>query len=255
MLKSCLYVNNSHGLTNEAQEFMQELQLWSCRTVEFIDEYRLLACFMSRPRALPSLVVMDTGKDAASPPTQTHFRLPDCLIGAGRLSLLLERGMHKPSPAETLAPFHQDPAQRIITLHAQSTLYYLTFQVGPLLKLLQGREGSEIEWDEWKSRVVIPSIEKEPFRIWVSGCRLFCIGSTHYDQDERMEVYNFSMRGRAKYLSERDHGAFEGVRYLSSTGVKARAPCEGILIPRSGHDSTVFSYVSVGIFCPLLRWG
>lgn len=215
-----------------------------CGTVEFIDEYRLLANAEDGYGSPPSLVVTDTRKDVGGAPMRTLFRLPLSFSGA---SLLLERGVHQPSPAETLTPFHQDPAQRIIALAVPFTSYYLIFQVGAFLKFLETREGSVIGWDEWRNRVVIPSIGQELARIWVSGCRLFFVGSIGYDRGSHMEVYDFSLQGRAKYLNEQVNEILGGVKYLSSTGVRVRVPCDGILNVRSGHESTVFSYVSVRV--------
>jgi hypothetical protein len=230
---------------------MQENGLGFCGTVEFIDEYRLLTTTELKLSAPPSLVVTDTGKIVRGAPVQTLFHFPLPFICTGRLSLLLERGVHKPSPTESLAPFHQDPAQRIIALAVPYTFYYLVFQVGALLELLELREGSEIGWDEWKSRVVTPSTDQEFVRIWVSGCRLFCVGSIGEGQNAQMEVYDFSVMGRAKHLSGRVNELLGGVRYLSSTGARARVLCNELLIVRSGHESTVLSYVSVRTFFSL----
>ena len=224
-----------------------------CNTVEFIDEYRLLASTELTLGAPLSLVVMDTRKIVRGVPTKTFFHLPRFFSRKRRLPFLLERGMHKPSLAEALAPFHQDPAQRIVALAVPCSGYHLVFQVGVLLEFLQSREGSEIGWDEWKSRVAIPPIARKPISIWVSGCRLFCVSPTGGDQGAQMEVYDFSMQGRAKYPSGRIDKTFGGVRYLASTGVKIRVPCDGLIDACSSHESTVFSHVSIGALCSL--WG
>lgn len=57
-----------------------------------------------------------------------------------------------------LAPFHQDPTQRIVALTMPHAFGYLVLPVEPLLKLVEGREGCEITWDEWKKHAIIPSI-------------------------------------------------------------------------------------------------
>ena len=235
---------------------MQELEVGRCNSVEFIDEYRLLTTLGLPGRQQPSLVVTDTGKIVRGAAVQTVFLLPLHFSGAGRLSFLLERGVHKPSPAETLVPFYQDPSQRIITLVVSYIVYYPVFQVGALLELLESREGSKIGWDEWKGRAVIPYIGEEHARIWVSGCRLFRFVSTGYGQTRQMKVYDFSMRGRAKYRSERVDKHLGTVRCLSSTGVSGQVPRGGTLVARAGgHDSAVFSIVSVGVFCSLCERG
>ena len=243
------------SLTDEAQTFMQELEVGRCNSVEFIDEYRLLTTFGPPGRQQPSMVVTDTGKTVRGAAMQTFFHLPLHFSGAGRLSFLLERGVHKPSPAETLAPFYQDPSQRIVTLVVSHGVYYPVFQVGALLELLESREGSEIGWDEWKGRVVIPSIGEEHARIWVSGCRLFRVISTDYGRTGQMKVYDFSMRGRATYRSERVDKYLGTVKCLSPAGVSAQVPRDGAYFARASHDSTVFSIVSVGACCSLCARG
>jgi len=46
-------------------------------------------------------------------PAKTSFQFSPYLRDFGYPSLLFERGVRKPSPAERLAPFYQDPTQRI----------------------------------------------------------------------------------------------------------------------------------------------
>ena len=101
---------------------------------------------------------------------------------------------------------------------------HLVFPVEALVRLAEGREGCEIEWDE--EHVVIPSVhEPDLANIWVSGCRLFCITFTGYGgPDTNVEVYDFSKKGRVKYLGEPANSGLGGVRYLSSTGVCLKLP-------------------------------
>ena len=251
MVKPCLY-DTSDDLTNGTHVTIQELEVWHCGSLEFIDEYRLLANVELTFGTPQSLVVIDTGKYLGSAPMRTVFHLPSRLSGARNLSLLLERGVHRPSPTETLAPFHQDPTQRIIALALpRAHTYYPIIQVGELLDLLESREGSEIGWDDWKSCVVIPSINHDIVHVWVSGCRLFCATSTGYDDVPQIEVYNCSMQGRAKCLRKRVNRTLSKIRYLSSTGVKTRIPYQDTLTVYNCHESTVFNYVSARIFCSL----
>ena len=181
-------------------------------------------------------------------PAQTSFLLPPHSISHGWPSLLLERGVHKPPPAEHLAPFYRDPAQRIAALAIPDLLCYLVFPVEALVKLAEGCEGCEIEWDEWKEHVVIPSIHvPDLVDIWVSGCRLFCITSSGYGRSVNVEVYDFSKKGRVKYLDERVDLDLGGVRYLSSTGVYTKLPCDTfeLIGTGGGWDSAIFFAVSV----------
>lgn len=178
-------------------------------------------------------------------PTETVFHLsPHSTSGCP--SLLLERGVHKPSPAESLAPFHHDPSQRIVVLHRQPPSHHLVLRIGALLELLGSHEGSEVGWDEWNSHVVALSTTvglREHIRVWVSGCRLFSLNSTNPDLGAQMEVHDFSMRGRVNYLSKQDDEGL-AVRYLQSTGVRARVKLGHVINAHSGHDSIAFFGVS-----------
>ena len=190
---------------------------------------------------------MDTKQDVGGAPSQTSFHLSPYFRGPRRPSIILERGAHKPSPVGYLAPFHQDPAQRIVTLAMPYSFGYLIFPAEALLKLAEGREGCEIEWDEWKKHVAIPSIHQPDFvNVWVSGCRLFSIASPGYGLDAHMEVYDFSVRGRAEYLHEQPNPDLGGVRYLAPTGVVAQLPwdIDELLDMNGSHGNVVFLRVS-----------
>ena len=199
MPKPCLCANLSHNLTSRAQAYTQEFEEERCRAVEFMDDHRLLVSLESRQDAPSSLVLMDTGKFVGGVPVQTSLRLSRHFDSFGIQPLRLERGMHKPSPAESLVPFYNDPAQRIIVLETQS---YLVLCVGLLLEILESRGGSEVGWDEWKRHVFTPSTShiQESHQValtaeaWVSGCRLFLSYSVGPGQDFQMEVYNFTHR-------------------------------------------------------------
>ncbi|KAF9649098.1 hypothetical protein BDM02DRAFT_1994345 [Thelephora ganbajun] len=220
--------------------------------VEFIDDYRLLVLLKSSPHAPPSIMVMDTGKDAGGGggvPVQMLFHLSPYFHNFRYPCLLFERGAHKPPPAEDLAPFHHDPTQRIVALVMPQSFGYPLFRVGAFLKLLEGREGGEIEWDEWKTHVVIPSVNRgdqsDLIDIWVSGCRLLTITSANHSPDVQMGVYDFSMQGRAKYQSGQGSVNLGGVRYLIPIEAKVRLPLEtgGSLSAYGGNDSVVFFHM------------
>jgi len=179
---------------------------------------------------------------------QTSFHLPPHFHNYTSLDLSLERGVHKPSPREHLAPFLQDSTQRIATLSLRSS-GYLIFAVGALSRLSKSRGGCEIGWDEWKTHTAIPAIRMPDFaQIWVSGCRLFCLTSI---MDGKVQVYDFSVGGRAKYLSEQTKAKLGGVRYLVSTGTKVCLPW-GVDDVNGGHDSIIFFHVSI-LFSPVPR--
>jgi hypothetical protein len=206
----------------------------------------------------PSLALIDTRKGVGGAPVQTLFHLSPYFINSGDVSLILERGMHRPSPAESLAPFWQDPAQRIAVLDSLSSPHYLAFRIGALLEFLGSREGTEIRWDEWKGHVVIPFIdgaEKDAMNVWVSGSRLFVICLWHCDPtNPYMEVYDLSIRGRKKWLTGQVYEEFGGVRYLLPIrGAVAQLPWDWVNSAQSGHDSVVFAHVSVLAPCFLSK--
>lgn len=217
--------------------------------MEFIDDYRLLIGVGRTANTPPSLVLIDTESDEGGTPIQTFFYLPRFYED---LFFILERGMHKPSPAEYMAPFHQDPTQRIIVLETRfpSPSLCLVVRAGAFLQLLKDHEGARIRWDEWKHHVVIPLYRRRTIthEVRVSGCRLFSISSTDYRTGFQIEVYDFSMQGRKKYLSENEKacGGLGAMRFLSSTGAGANIPWDMLpdLYGHSGHDSIAFFHVS-----------
>jgi len=177
-------------------------------------------------------------------PLKTSFHFPSFGGNFAYPPLLLEHGAHKPSPEESQAPFYRDPAQRIVALCLNHHDGTPIFRIGALLELLEGREGSEIEWDEWKSHVVIPSFdpdrESHP-HLWVSGCRLFSVDSDY----AQMEVYDFSMQGCMEYLSDEASYELDGLRYLSSTGTEVQLPwgADDWVGGDDSHDGVIFSYL------------
>jgi hypothetical protein len=214
-------------------------------SAEFIDDYRLLVALRSSKDDPQSVVLMNTEKDMGGVPAQTSFELSPYLDDYYP-SLLLERGAYKPPSSERLAPFHQDPTQRIAALTYFSG--HLVFSVETLVRLSEGREGCEIGWDEWKKHVVIPSIRQSDFpSTWVSGCRFFRITSAGHPSVSRMEVYDFSKKGRVEHLSEEDHPDLDGVKCLSFAGANPQLPWDvgRLIYMNGGRDSVVFTHVSV----------
>ena len=223
-----------------------------------MDDQRLLVSLESTQDAPSSLVLMDTGKFVGGVPVQTSLRLSRHFDSFGIQPLRLERGVHNPSPAESLAPFYNDPAQRIIVLETQS---YLVLRVGLLLEILESRGGSEVGWDEWKRHVFTPSTShiQESHQValtaevWVSGCRLFFSYPVGPGQDFQMEVYDFSVLRREKYLSDRVDEELGGIGCLLPTGAKAQVPSGVFAGTHSIHDSLIFPRVSIIAFH--YRWG
>lgn len=186
-------------------------------------------------------MVVDTEKVMGGAPMRTTFHLSTHLFELEHPILLLEGGVHKPSPADTLAPFYQDPAQRIGALLL--SVGVVVFRVGALLELLESHEGSEIGWDEWKDHVVATpqAIEYGMSDItctWVSGCRLFSISP---GLDAEMELVDFSIQRHVKYLSEQVDADLCGVRHMLPSDARAQVSWFGPDNIHTGHDSIVLS--------------
>jgi len=258
VLRSCLYVNPLvHVLTNKAQTSMQELENDNHRAVEFIDDHRLLAGPGSQTGGPSFVALIDTEKTVGGAPVQTLFQFSQYFHGIRHPSVLLERGVHKPSPAESLAPFHQDPTQRIIAVNIPfSSVGYLVFRLEALLRLAEGLEGCEIEWDGWKDCMVVPFISRpDRTQTWVSGSRLFSVTSSCDGLYFRMEVYDFSTQGRRKYLSGKVDTDIGEVKSLLPNGVKAQLPrvFGGLIDTNGGHDSAVIVHVSGLLFSRIMK--
>lgn len=237
---------------------LQEIEGQPYTAAEFIDDYRLLACLDSTPNTPPSIVLIDTENSSEGGPLRTTFQLPACFDEFGHPPLVLERGAHKPSPAESTAPFHQDSTQRIAALVFPS-FGCLVFRIEALLKFLEGRQSSEIGWDEWKRYVVIPSLKQTysmDDNLWVSGCRLFSFGQSYYVYTSEVRAYDFSVCGRAGYLTERvneDLGRFKHLSPTGATGERLARYCGEPSTTHSGQDGFVFSRVSVTAFRPFRK--
>jgi hypothetical protein len=218
-----------HMILQATQVIIQELEYGDCKYAELIDDYRLLITLKPRPDATPCLALIDTGKDIGGTPIQTTFHLSYSTFPY----LTWERGMHNPPHAESLAPFHQDPAQRIIALQFQFDEFFLVLRVGALLELFKDREGTEIGWDEWKNHVVIPSLFRSVRRlrsVQVSGCRLIYFWLTPSGSGSVMEVFDFSMQGRAKYLTGLEtSGELGTMNLLLPTDCIVKIPLEGFI--------------------------
>lgn len=241
---------------NRARACAQELEVeHGDYCAEFIDNYRLLLVNHSaNVVGLSPLLLIDSGKFVGTSPAQTvlHF-CPWESINYGFPSILLERGAYKPSLAESQAPFHPDPSQRIVVLRFSNSSICLVIRVEALLEFLRSHEGSEIAWGEWRSYVVVPSTKldvRKTTHIWVSGCRMFSLHPADSGQGAQIEVHDFSARGRAKYSSRKVNENLPEVRYLSSTGAMVQVQLGHILGVYGGHGCIVFLEVSVPVqFC------
>ena len=219
--------------------------------MEFIDDYRLLAILRETQSEPLSLALINTEGGAEVTHMKTIFFLPPFIDSYQFIDLLLECGAHEPSPAESLAPFHQDPSQRIVVLDLGNAPYYLVLRAEALLAF-ENRAGPNIRWDAWKGCVVMPLIPDNLMfsDVWVSGCRLFFLCQQDSSSHTHMEMYDFSLQGRARCLSGSVHEEFSGLRYLLPTGTRVPIPLDGRLEScSSGHGSLVFRTVSVIALC------
>jgi hypothetical protein len=200
----------------------------------------------------PFLALIDTRNSVIGvAPALTVFRLPIVLTDYLAVPPRFVKGMRGPSLGGSLTTFHQHPAQRIVALHG--TFEYLLVRIGALLELAEGRKGSTIPWDEWKDHVVIPSLDVPPIEIvdvWTSGSRFYVLYSRLRSKVAHMRVWDFSLRGRVKYSSNRANERLGGVGYLLSTGVEVEVPWDRLADACGMHDSIAFSGVSV--FTPVL---
>ena len=208
-------------------------------TAVFIDDYQLLVGLGStQSRVPPCLALIDTEKGVGGTPRQTRFHLAPRFARFGCLSLVLEEGAHKPSVAESLAPFHQDPSQQIVALELQAAPYPLVLRVGALLELRNSGE-ADIEWDEWKKHVAFPHLHPDHLSIFgtqVSGCRLFLVCEVDFYGAPKLDVYDFTIGGNQSapdnvmknctassglYLTPRREQQFRGTNLLSSAAAMA----------------------------------
>ena len=195
--------------------------------MEPIDDYRLLVSLSLTTSALSSLVLIDTENNMGRNPIQTNFSLPYLRCP----HFVSDRGGPAPFPLGSPAPFHHDPSQRIIAFSSLSRPRLLVLQVGALLELSRDRGGTEIRWDEWKNHLTVPYRSRwirGPRMVHASGCQLIFVDPAVTDSGFVMEVYDFSVRGRAKCLSNEIRGL--GVlNSLSSVGGRVRISLGGVV--------------------------
>ena len=119
----------------------------------------------------------------------------------------LEPCGHAPLPDELLLePFYQDPFQRIFAIHAGQYLFDV-INTELLLELARKREGQEVGWDEWGLNITRIKVRDLDQRIWVSGCRLFCVSPAVDDQGKPisyLDMDDLSHRGRSKHVHSTD---------------------------------------------------
>lgn len=179
-------------------------------------------------------------------PAHTYLLLSPRLTHTAYHCLLVERGAHKPSLGESLAPFHPDPSQRIFVLCLSPFSPCLVLRVEALFQFLGGDVGSEIAWDVWMSHVVVASIDLDlrGVRVCVSGCRLFSLPPTDPRFGVQIEVHDFSAQACAEHSSKIVNGGPTEPWVLVPPRVRKQVQLGYTLEVHSSHDSIAFFEVS-----------
>ena len=198
-------------------------------------------------------MLLNTEQAATDDPrlTQTTFHSnPGEYLSA---AIAYGQGGHEASPGDSLAPFYQDPSQRVlaIVLYAADYMTVFVVKVEALLRLARERGSADIEWEEWRAYVVMVSFRQElrP-RLWVSGSRLLSI-ELNPDSDlvSWMDVLDFSPWESALHVETVSH-AFPDFVWGILPPIDSNIlelPCDTIEIVflNCGHDSLVYLMVRI----------
>ena len=173
----------------------------------FVDEF-WLAFVLASPESgvLPRLVLLNTEQRVDDPKlAQTTFRLDthkDRYVET--FCLHLDQGGHEPTPEEdSLAPFYQDPSQRMLALEFRRGRSVFVVKTEVLLELARERGGAELGWEQWRAHVVEVISHDTSESLWISGSRLFCVREDC--GDAQVYVYDFSPRGSAGCIRKVAH--------------------------------------------------
>ena len=189
-----------------------------------------------------------TTDDAALAQTTFHFD-PDAHLNLKIAYLHLDQGGHKPSREEgLLAPFYPDTSQRVLAVQFHDyhqSVFAMKTEI--LLRLAQGRGGTDVYWAQWGAHTV-EILPETPDALWISGPRLFrAFGAELEDDRAWIDVYDFSAQGSARRLEERTNRD-DVVQQITWPSVRRhQLPWDGssIHFGNGGHDSVVFLTVSI----------
>jgi len=156
-----------------------------------------------------------------------------------------------------IAPFYPDPSQRILALCYGPHGRCFVINVELFLELAREREGQYVKWEEWVTHTIEIQVEGDSFpgHIWVSGSQLYCTMCRleGVDLSSSLRIYDFSHAGRSKHLRTLDRpNKSRGTREISPSLENYKLPWnpDDRVIPVKGHDSIVFSIVSIlAFFC------
>ena len=209
----------------------------------FVDDFWLAFTLASHHFGVPPrLVLLNTEQTVGAPRlAQTTFWLntdEDWLVGTPYLDL--GQGGHEPTPEEdSLAPFYQDPSERILVVEFFEGGSVFVMKAEVLLELARERGDTELGWEQWRVHAVEVVSCYRDF-LWVSGSRLFCARWEH--ENSWVDVYDFSPRASAQHMLEVAHKD-AGIMWQMRPNVE----CDGLPLhdnrvhfTKTGHDSMVF---------------
>ena len=218
----------------------------------FVDDCWLLLVFTPHGSTTsPRFVLLNMEQASTDDPqlTQTTFRFGPCEYST--VETVYGQGGHEASPEDSLAPFYQDPFQRVLTirLHGAHHIPDFVVKVEVLLKLARERGGADVEWEQWKTYVVKVNFMAES-DLWASGSRFFSMElDIDSDHVSWVDVFGFSPRASAQYVDTVSYVTQGTVwRVLDQNdmdSLKLPWDIEEIRFSNCGHDSLVFLVVRI----------
>ena len=215
----------------------------------FIDDH----WFLLAPewlRASPGLVFINTEQPKTDRPklTRTTFLFEP---GVSTLETFFEKGGQKISSEEDLlAPFYQDPSQRILVIlvsgHPRTSLFVVKIEA--LLGLAREWGGADLEWGQWGTNMIeVPFEAGLEIHPWVSGCRLFFRCWFYLGDSAWMDVHDFSPRASARYMEIVCDGNGKFLRNMRPSVRKHVLPWVFFHFSGGGHDSITHLVVKASL--------
>ena len=163
--------------------------------------------------------------------------------------LHLDHRGHEPTPEEdSLAPFYQDPSQRMLVLGFRQDIYVYVMKAEVLLKLARERRGAGLVWGEWRTHVVEVILSFGTASLWVSGPRLFSLRLPKRRSGEWswVDVYDLSPRAPVRHTEEAADNDERVMRTMVPNlgGYELSLRANMIQFAHGGHDSIVFLEVN-----------
>jgi hypothetical protein len=207
----------------------------------FLDDHWLAVRLSGSGSGAPArLLLLDASLEI---PTQTWF------YGSvfSDWTCVVEAGGYKPSTEDLLtAPFYPDSSQCILALSLGFQGKFFVIEVGTLLRLAREQAGRVIQWEKWRPYLVEAFVgvgrraQVHHPRYWISGFRLLRL--TIAQDGSALDVYDFSARGRMKFLWLEGDG--RKVMHPSTTGCCLPCGSSDTYDVGFGHDSLVVWTVS-----------